>query len=239
MRNQVITAGIALVTVIIALGLFFAGFFVRGYVDQNRGVSAFGANGDSQPGENRAPGVVGQLVVNDVSADDDPYRGSEQSPVTIVEFSDFECPYCQSFAEQVLPQLFDVYGEDVRFVFRDFPITSIHPQAFKAAEAAQCAFEQGEFWRYHDLLFQNQGALDLTNLKKSASTLGMDTGIFDDCLDSGSYEEEVQADLEDGQLYGVSGTPTFFINGRKVVGAQPFAVFQQIIEEELEKSNDQ
>lgn len=174
--------------------------------------------------------------IGNVSVDDDPARGPQCAPVTIIEFSDFQCPACSRYVNETLPLILATYGDQVRYVFRDFPIPS-HPQAQKAAEAAQCAFEQGKFWDYHDMLFQNQGALDVPSLKSYAVALGLDESTFSLCLDSGKYAAEVQKDFDDGVAYGVTGVPTFFINGRKVVGAQPFSTFQSIIEEELAKAS--
>jgi len=168
-----------------------------------------------------------------VSADDDPAIGPPDAPVLIVEFSDFQCSYCARFATETLGQILDAYGDQVRLVFRDFPLTSMHTHAQKAAEASQCAYEQGEYWEYHDLLFQNQQALDVDSLKGYAQQLGLDTDAFNECLDSGQYSSEVQNDLTQGQSYGVTGTPTFFINGHLLRGAKPFSDFQAMIEEEL------
>jgi len=175
------------------------------------------------------PGII------EVSADDDPAIGPEDAPVLIVEFSDFQCSYCARFATETLGQILDTYGDQVRFVYRDFPLTSIHPHAQKAAEATQCAHEQGKYWEYSDLLFQNQQALDVDSLKGYAQQLGLDTDVFNECLDSGQYASEIQKDLTEGQSYGVTGTPTFFINGRLLRGAKPFSAFQAMIEEELAK----
>ncbi len=168
-----------------------------------------------------------------VSADDDPAIGPQDAPALIVEFSDFQCSFCARFATETLGQIVDTYGDQVRFVYRDFPLTSMHPYAQKAAEASQCAFEQGKYWQYSDLLFQNQQALDVDSLKGYAQQLGLDTDAFNECLDSGQYASEVQKDLSEGQSYGVTGTPTFFINGRLLRGAKPFSAFQAMIEEEL------
>jgi len=170
-----------------------------------------------------------------VSADDDPALGPQDAPVLIVEFSDFQCGYCARFTTETLNQILDTYGNQVRFVYRDFPLTSMHPYAQKAAEAAQCAYEQGKYWEYSDLLFQNQQALDVDSLKGYAQQLGLDTDAFNECLDSGRYTSEVQNDFAQGQSYGVTGTPTFFINGRLLVGAKPFSAFQAMIAEELAK----
>ncbi len=169
-----------------------------------------------------------------VSSDDDPVKGPTNAPVTIVEFSEFECSFCGRFFAETLPLIEKKYIETgkVRLVFRDYPIGG-HQYAQKAAEAAECADDQARFWDYHDTLFQNQGALDVSSLKQYARDLGLDAGEFDTCLDSGKMASEVQNDLKAGQSYGVSGTPTFFINGIKVVGAKPYDAFEQVIEAEL------
>jgi protein-disulfide isomerase len=175
-----------------------------------------------------------------VSVDDDPAKGSKDAPVVIVEFSDFQCPYCKRFFDQTLPQLENEYIKTgkVYFVYRDFPL-NFHQYAKEAAEAANCAKEQGKFWEYHDLLFENQQtwtSVGISELKKYAADLGLDTNKFDSCLDSGKYASEVQKDFQDGLSYGVGGTPTFFINGIKIVGAQPYSVFKQIIDQQLSGS---
>jgi protein-disulfide isomerase len=167
--------------------------------------------------------------------------------VTVIEFSDFQCPFCSRFWNQTLPQIKQEYQDKVRFVYRDFPLTSIHEWAEKAAEAAECADDQDKFWEYHDLIFANQNALSeqlqteglsavLTTFRSYASDLGLDTAPFNDCLDSGKYTSEVQKDLQDGQSYGVTGTPAFFINGQLVSGAQPFANFKTVIDTALEEA---
>jgi protein-disulfide isomerase len=171
--------------------------------------------------------------LDDVSADDDPATGSDDPEVVIVEFSDFQCPYCARFHQQTFPQLMENYGDRMQFVYRDFPLESIHPQALPAAEAAECADDQGAFWEYQDLLFANQGSLDSDSLISYAEDLQLDVDEFRECFESGKYEDEVRADLDDGMAYGVSGTPTFFINGMRLVGAQPYSAFEQVIEEEL------
>lgn len=190
------------------------------------------------PGTPSSPGASQPsptTAVVPVSPDDDPALGSPDAPVLIVEFSDFQCFYCARFANETLGPILDTYGDSVRLVYRDFPLSSIHPQAEKSAEAAQCAHQQGKFWEYHDLLFENQQALDIGSLKVYAQQLGLDSEAFDDCLDSGHFATEVEQDLTDGVNYGVTATPTFFVNGRLVRGAQPLSVFQALIDEELAK----
>ena len=128
------------------------------------------------------------------------------------------------------------YGDKVKLVWKDFPLTSIHPEAFKASEAAHCAGVQGKYWEYHDRLFVNQRALQVEALKKHAIDLGLDSGAFNACLDSGKYRERVSNGLEEGTALGVGSTPSVFINGRLVMGAQPFEVFQVIIDDELQRA---
>ncbi len=170
--------------------------------------------------------------------DDDPSIGSDDAKVVMVEFSDFQCPFCERFFKETLPQIKENYVDTgkVKFVYRDFPLSSIHPEAQKAAESAECARDQGKFWEYHDVLFENR--MDWTGVgaakfKEYASDLGLDTSQFSECLDSDKYGDEVLADMNAGQSIGVSGTPTFFINGKRFVGAAPYENFVTAIEEEL------
>ncbi len=164
----------------------------------------------------------------------DPSIGNAKAPVTIVEFSDFQCPFCLR-AAPTLKRLRETYGDKVRVVWKDFPLTQIHPQAFKAAEAGQCAAEQGKFWEYHDKLFGNQQALQPDFLKQYAKDAGMDGSKFETCLDSSKYAERVRDSVAAGAQLGVSSTPTVFVNGRMLEGAQPFEVFASLIDEELAK----
>jgi protein-disulfide isomerase len=153
--------------------------------------------------------------------------GSEHAPITIVEFSDFQCPYCQQ-SVKVLKALRKLYGERIRIVYRDY-LGPNHRYALKAAEAARCAGEQGKFWEYHDLLFdrQSSGSWDFLALAKE---LGLQREAFEACQDSGRYREQISKDLQDGLQLGITSTPTFFINGRPLVGAQPLANFQALID---------
>ncbi|HJN43909.1 MAG: thioredoxin domain-containing protein [Vicinamibacterales bacterium] len=163
---------------------------------------------------------------------DDPVFGPATASVEIIEFSDFQCPFCQQLTGTI-EQLKTAYGSDIRLVFKDYPLPS-HAQAFKAAEAGNCANAQGKFWELHDTMFSRQSELGVDDLKRHAGELGMDQAAFDTCLDSGRFTEQVNADLMAGQQYGVSSTPTVFINGRAVMGAAPYALFDEIIREELE-----
>ena len=174
-----------------------------------------------------------QVVRYDVPVDDDPILGAEDAPITIVEFSDYECPYCRQWHSEVYSQLIDTYGDQIRFVYRDFPLESIHSNANSAAQAANCANEQGVFWDYHDKLFSMEQGLGNEAYLEYASQLDMDEAAFQECIGSGRYQDEVQSDFEFAANLGVRSTPTFFINGIAVVGAQPFEIFQQVIEREL------
>ena len=170
----------------------------------------------------------------DVAIDGAPARGSAKAPVTIVEFSDFLCPFCKR-VQPTLAELEKRYGDKVRFVFKDYPIEQLHPGATKAAEAARCASEQGKFWPYHDVLFQ-KGPKTPQELKASASEAGLDVAKLDACLASGKYVAAVKKDFDEGSRLGVSGTPAFFINGRMVSGAQPLEAFAQIIDDEIART---
>jgi protein-disulfide isomerase len=162
----------------------------------------------------------------------DPAVGSASAPVTIVEFSDFQCPFCLR-VEPTLKQVRQTYGDKVRIVWKDFPLTQIHPQAFKSGEAAHCAGEQGKFWEYHDRLFANQQALQPDDLKKYAADLSLDTAKFNACLDGSKFGDRVREGVAQGSRLGVNSTPTIYINGRMLSGAQPYEVFAAVIEEEL------
>lgn len=166
-------------------------------------------------------------------ADDDPFLGPSDAKVTVVEFSDFQCPACGA-TFPVVKQVQEEYGDRIKFVYRDFPLTSIHPFAQKAAEAAECADEQGKFWEYHDILFQNQTALAISDLKQYAGGLGLNQSEFDSCLDNGEFAIEVARDAAAAQSLGAPGTPTFFINGVRYK-SMTFSQFKTILDQELAK----
>jgi protein-disulfide isomerase len=163
-----------------------------------------------------------------------PARGPATAPVTIVEFSDFECPFCSRLFP-TLKAVENIYLDRVRIVYRQFPLRRIHPFAEKAAEASLCANEQGKFWEMHDSLFGDQEHLTIEALKARAVQLKLDTRAFNACLDSGKQVAAIDKDIADGAKAGVNGTPTMFINGRRLLGAQPFAEIQAVIEDELKK----
>jgi len=162
---------------------------------------------------------------------DGPAKGPATAPVTIVEFSDFECPFC-SRAEPTIEKVMAEYGDKVRLVYADYPLPN-HAAAPKASEAALCAQDQGKYWEMHSKLFANQRALGIDALKGYATELGLDRTAFDKCLDDGGKAEQIKVAMELGQELGVSGTPAFFINGRMLSGAQPFDRFKELIDHEL------
>lgn len=174
-----------------------------------------------------------QVTRYDVPVDDDPALGPESAPITIIEFSDYECPYCRSWQAEVLPRLRETYPDQIRLVYRDFPLTSIHPNAAPAAAAANCANEQDAYWEFHDKLFSMELGLSESAYQQYASDLGLDSESFSECLKSDRYVDEVEADYQYAAELGVRSTPTFFINGIALVGAQPFELFQELIEKEL------
>jgi len=169
----------------------------------------------------------------DIPTDGDPSIGPDDAPITIIEFSDYQCPYCVRWYQEVHKRLMEAYKGKIRFVYRDFPLYSIHPEAQAAAEAADCAGEQNAYWPFHDALFSHKNGLGSSAYLQYASELGLDTDQFGKCVSERRYKAEVDADFKFATKSGVSSTPTFFVNGLAVIGAQPFEVFQQIIEKEL------
>jgi len=163
-----------------------------------------------------------------------PSRGAANAPVTIVEFSDFECPYCGGLFP-TLKQVEKNYPQTVRIVYRQFPLSNLHPHAMKAAEASLCANEQNKFWEFHDSMFGNQRELSLADLKQRAVDLKLDTQAFNQCLDSGRESASIQTDIQEGARVGVSGTPALFINGRFLSGNQPYSEIKDVIEDELQR----
>ncbi len=198
----------------------------------------------TQTPQNPSPQIPSAISV---SKDDDPVIGDPHAKVLFIEFSDFQCPFCRRFYTQSLSQLEQEYIDTgkVLFVYRDFPLDSIHPGARPAAIAAECAEEQGKWREFHNKIFdeqnkQGQGTVefDSADLKQWAADIGLDTTAFNSCLDSNKYDAEVTKDFQDGLSAGVSGTPTFFIGNdqdgyTQLVGAQPYNVIKQAIDQEL------
>lgn len=171
----------------------------------------------------------------EVSADGAPFKGPARAPVTMVKFEDFHCPFCKK-VQPTVAQVLSKYGNKIRLVHRDFPIDSIHPAARKAHEAARCANEQEKFWPYHDVLYANAPKADVGDLKSYAKEIGLDVQAFEKCVASGKFRDVVQKDVDEGTRHGVTGTPSFFINGRLLSGAEPFERFATIIDEELSRA---
>lgn len=185
--------------------------------------------------------IEGEIVLPD--ADDDPAIGLESARVTMIEFGCYSCPHTRE-AQQIVSQVVDQYKNKIRYVFRDFPIEQAHGDAFVHSEAANCALEQGRFWEMHDLIFTEQEVCGTEetdpgdHIDDAAERIGLNMKEFNRCMDEHRYREEIEKDFDDGLKAGVSGTPTFFINGRRIIGPKPVKAFQKIIDEELEKAED-
>jgi protein-disulfide isomerase len=171
-----------------------------------------------------------------VEVDPSRLRGSVDAPVTIIEFADFQCPFCRSVEDAVMKTV-EKYKGLVRLGFRDFPLRPIHPDAERAAEASRCAGEQGKFWEYHDLLFTGQPKLDANGLREYAQKAGLNVERFGTCLSNEKFAAQIESDIQSGLSAGVGSTPTFFLNGIAMVGAQPASAFETAIESELRSVN--
>ncbi|HIH17999.1 MAG: DSBA oxidoreductase [archaeon GW2011_AR6] len=214
--------------------IFIVGFAFGRLTGNTNGAVVAGGN------ENGIPSGNGQPVK--LSLDGEPSLGNKDAPVQIVEFSDYQCPFCRRAYTQSYSQIKKDYIDTgkVYFVFKDFPLT-FHPAAIPAAEYANCANEQGKYWETHDAIYDEQNKLGQgtiefgeTELKKWVSTVpGINMQKLDACVKSGKYKKEIEQDTAEGIAAGVSGTPTFFINGQALVGAQPYSEFQRLIEAEL------
>lgn len=190
----------------------------------------------AQP-EKEAPVVLGEADQVEIEANSVAVKGKKDAPITIVEFSEYQCPYCARYVEETYTQLMAEYGDQIYYIFHDYPLP-FHQHAQQTAVAARCAGEQGKYWEYHDLLFEKNEDWSAktkieADLKSYAQSLGLNTNQFSTCLNSDKYDQAIKDDLALGAKVGVSGTPTFFINGTMLVGAQPFASFKRIIEESL------
>lgn len=179
---------------------------------------------------------------------DGPFKGSPNAGVTLIEFSDYQCPFCANYFRDALQKIDAEYGKTgkVKYLFRNFPLEAIHPQAFKAAEAASCAGDQNKYWEMHDRLFQNQQALGAADLPRHAEALGLDLQRFSECLEGGKHSAKIRKDMAEGQKAGVTGTPTFFLGFtepgssrvkavRRVTGAQPYESFKEAIDSVLSR----
>ncbi len=242
----------------IAIAAFLGGYAIGSMGDNSNSLSADEIKEIISEIEAKAPAPVPLpaqvptqpstlIEIFQVSLDDDPVKGDPDAPITIIEFSDFQCPFCSRFFTQTLPAIQENYIDTgiVKLVYRDFPIDSLHPNARPAHIAAECADEQGKFWEYHDVLFENQGqwnrlsSSDLrSQLNQYATSMGLNSESFDSCLSSQSMADEVNADYLQASRNGATGTTTFFIGNEKngfikLVGAQPFTAFQSAIDNQL------
>ncbi len=193
----------------------------------------WGAGAPSEPQQANEPATPAPLRRIEVSVGESPALGPADAPITIVEFSDYECSFCARWHQQVYKRLLQEYEGKIRFVYRDFPLDSIHPNATPAAMAAHCAGEQEAYFLFHDAVFSYQYGFGRDAYISYATELGLDVNAFQTCLDEKRYASKVEEDLRYGYSIGVSSTPTFFVNGIAIVGAQPYEVFQQVIEKEL------
>lgn len=232
---------------------FVAGYFTYGFINEPQPVVAAYEN-VARPNAataNTPPAVAPNVQETATAAttatsapdprsfvDDDPAFGPEDAPITIVEFSDFECPFCKKFRDETFERLISEYEGKIRFVYRDLPLTSLHPRAQVAAEVGECAHEQGKFWLMHDLLFANQNVWKqagnpFDHFTQYAQELQMDVESFKDCLREGRFTAEVQADAQTAINYNITGTPAFLINGKLLSGAVPFEMFKEVLDREL------
>ena len=240
-----------IISIIIITGIaaFFAGSFVSNLSSEQISQKEL----DNAIAELELKILEKQLPTNqpsiplEISADNDPVIGNPDAPITIIEFSDFQCPFCARFHIQTLPTIMEEYIEkgSVKLVFRDFPIQSIHPNAVPASVAAECANEQGKFKQMHDILFEKQKewsnletvyAIELFN--QYSEQINLEQEQFSSCLSTAKYVKEIQNDLDDGRTYGVTGTPGFFIGNQQIgfvelKGAQPFESFKNVIDRQL------
>ena len=180
-----------------------------------------------------APGEIKQVKRYPVPEDGDPAYGPADAPITIIEFSDFQCPYCQRWHNEVWKKLAVEYPTQIRLVYRDFPLYSIHPDAASAANAAECSNEQNKYWEFHNLLLSGSEGFGEGAYQSYASSLKMDMTSFQQCLDENRYEAEITADFDYASSIGIQSTPTFFVNGVALIGAQPYEVFKEVIDLEL------
>ena len=254
-KKKAVPSGlIVALIVVVGVASFFAGTYFSNLnsdvitkSDLDNAISKLESKIESvQQAPSQAPSQPLQPVK--ISLDDDPIRGDPNAPITIVEFSDFQCPFCARFHTQTLPAILEEYIDagKVNLVYRDFPLESIHPNALPAAVAAECANEQGKYWEYHDMLFETQNGWSrlsseavISTFSEYAGEVGLEQEQFDSCLESGKYLEEVKNDLSDGRAYDITGTPGFFIGNDeigfvKLSGAQPFDSFKQVIDAQLD-----
>ena len=206
------------------------GYMAWGRVPAGQAVAAAAQAPDSQVASPQANPAYTRY---DIPTDGFPSIGPQDAQIVMVEFSDFQCPFCKRWQEEVYQQLLAAYPGKIRLVYRNLPLTSLHPDAMSAAVAAMCAGDQGAFWKFHDKLFSDQYGLGRNAYTSYAADLGLDTSAFASCLDSGKFDDFIQKDMAFSINLGIQSTPTFFVNGLAIVGAQPLSVFKQVIDKEL------
>ena len=219
--------------------LAFAVGILVGYVAWGRGSTATAAvpaqaAAAQQPSGQvaEAPTAQPQFTRYDIPTEGYPSLGPDDAPITIVEFSDFQCPFCRRFHDETYQALLDAYPNQIRFVYRNLPLTSIHPAAMPTAIASLCANDQGAYWDFHEKLFSSE-TLDEPTFIQYAADLNLNVDEFTACLSSGKHDDFIQKDMDFSLNLGVQSTPTFFVNGLAIVGAQPLSSFQQLIDKEL------
>jgi protein-disulfide isomerase len=220
--------------------LAFAAGVLLGYVVWGVGSPAGAGAASAAQIVNQPSGAIAEAPVTqqaefrryDIPTGDSYAIGPADAPITIVEFSDYQCPFCRRWHDEVYGPLLAAYPGKIRLVYRHFPLTSIHPDAMSAAEAAMCAGEQDAYWPFHEKLFSNESLGSNTYLQY-AQELGLNMNSFESCMNDRKYQQAVDADLNFAVDLGIRSTPTFFINGLAIVGAQPLDVFKQVIDKEL------
>jgi protein-disulfide isomerase len=213
--------------------LAFAVGILVGYVAWGRNTTVTAAAGQPSGPVVEAPVTPkAQYTRYDIPTEGYPSFGPADAKITIVEFSDFQCPFCRRFHDETYKPLLDAYPGQIRFVYRNLPLTSIHPNAMPAAIASLCANDQNAYWDFHEKLFDND-TLDETTYVQYATDLGLDVEKFKTCLTSGSHDEFIKQDMDFSLGLGVQSTPTFFVNGLALIGAQPLSSFKQLIDKEL------
>lgn len=239
-EKKITTFTTPILVILLVIVAFLAGMFwtrIR-YLEQGKAPEGT-AQASPAPGAIEEGTPLSEEQINKIVSGGAATRGEEDAPVTIVEFSEYQCPYCGRYVAEAYPQILEEYGDQIYYIFHDYPL-SFHQYAQKMAEVARCAGDQDQYWEMHDLIFENQEVWSSkqnveTDINSYVSQLGLDKEEFDDCLVSGKYTQTVKNDFELGTEVGVQGTPTFFINGQKIVGAQPFENFKTIIDAELAK----
>jgi protein-disulfide isomerase len=222
---------------VLSILTFFAGILV-GYVVWGTGLLSQLGIGSGTAAQSNGPVVEAPVTAEpqytrySIPTDGSYFLGPADAPITIVEFSDYQCPFCRRWHDEVYEKLLAAYPGKIRFVYRNLPLTSIHPDAQAAAEAAMCAGEQNVYWQYHDKLFSSE-ILGSGAYTQYAKELNLDMTAFQACITNQKYKDVIQADSDFALNLGVRSTPTFFINGLAIVGAQPLDVFKQVIDKEL------